>query len=429
MRTLYIDMNNSGISGDMFLSSLLGLIPESEALLIKLEDLKNYLPGVIKLKIDLVNTERSGIQLNQLKIEIKENKEHRNAKILKRSLNNFLEGIEISNNASLYAKNVLNTLIQAESKVHGKLTENIHLHELSSVDTLIDISGVAITLDKIKAFEKDFQIFCSKIPLGGGTVDTKHGTLAIPAPATIKILQNSNLITFGGPIDSELVTPTGAALISNLDPIVLQYPNEMRIIKSIYSTGQKEFKNFLNILRIFYGKIEVSHMKEFYHPLQKFIKEVAILETDVDDVSGEILGNFISKLEKENILDVQIIPTQTKKNRPGYIIKILCLPDQIFKIIEKIIYELGTLGVRFQVINRVCIKRKFEKKNIEVDKNLFNLGYKISFIESDNKIEIVNIKPEFDDLKKISEETGLPLKKIQFIAQAKVKQIYEEFFK
>ncbi len=429
MRILYIDMYNSGISGDMFLASLLGLIPEYKTILIKLEDLKNYLPGVLKLKINLVHTELTGIQLNQLKIEIKETKEHRTAKILKKSLNDFLTHSEISNQAMNYASNVLNSLIQAESEVHGKLTENLHLHELSSVDTLIDIIGVAIALDKIKAFEKESQIFCSKIPLGGGTINTKHGILAIPAPATIKILEKSELITFGGPIDSELVTPTGAALIANLNPTFLQYPNEMRITKSIYSTGQKKFKNFLNILRIFYGETEDLDHTDYNHPLQKYNEKVAILETDVDDVTGEILGGFINKLEKEEILDIQIFPSITKKNRPGHIVKILCHTDQIFKLIEKIIYELGTLGVRFHVINRVCVKRTIERKNIEINENLFELNYKISFIESTKGIEIVNIKPEFDDLKKISEETGVSANKIQLMAQAKIKQIYDEFSK
>lgn len=420
-------MYNSGISGDMFLASLLGLVPEDNSILTELEDLQNYLSGVSKLNIKLVHPERNGIQLNQLQISIKESKEHRTAKTLQKTLNDFLNNSKISHQAKNYAINVLNSLIKAESEVHGKLAENIHLHELSSVDTLIDISGVAIVLDKINAFEKDTAIFCSKIPLGGGKVNTKHGILAIPAPATLNILEKSDLITFGGPIDSELVTPTGAALIANLNPKFLQYPNEMKIKKSIYSTGQKKFKNFLNILRIFYGESEDITYSDLSHPLQKYTEQVAILETDVDDVSGEILGSFINKFEKEEILDIQIFPSITKKNRPGHNIKILCYPEQTFELIEKIIYELGTLGVRFNIFNRVCVNRRFEKKNIEIKGNRYDINYKISFIESDKGLEIVNIKPEFDDLKKISELTGLPVRKIRLIALAKIKDFYNNF--
>lgn len=420
-------MYNSGISGDMFLASLLGLVPEDNSILTELEDLQNYLSGVSKLNIKLVHTERNGIQLNQLKIEIKESKEHRTAKTLQKTLNDFLTNSKISKQAKNYAINVLNSLIEAESEVHGKLAENIHLHELSSVDTLIDISGVAIALDRINAFEKNTGIFCSSIPLGGGKVNTKHGILAVPTPATLKILEKSDLITFGGPIDSELVTPTGAALLTNLNPIFLQYPNEMKIKKSIYSTGQKKFSSFLNVLRLFYGESEDIINSDLSHPLQKYTEKVAILETDIDDVSGELLGDFISKFDKEEILDIQIVSSITKKNRPGYIIKILCYPEQTFKLIEKIIYELGTLGVRFNIFNRVCVKRRFEKRNIEIKGNRYEINYKISFIESDKGLEIVNIKPEFDDLKKISKLTSLPVRKIRLIALAKIKDFYNNF--
>ena len=427
MRILYIDLSNSGISGDMFLASLLGLVPEPNKILNELLDLKNCLPDVSKLDIKLIQTERTGIQLNQLKIEIKETKDYRTAKTLQKALSDFLARSKISDSAKNYGNNVLNSLIHAEAEVHGELIENIHLHELSSADTLIDIIGVAITLDIINCFDKDIRIFCSKTPLGGGTVNTKHGLLAIPAPATLKILEKSNLITFGGPIDSELVTPTGAALLTNLKPKALQYPAEMKIIKSVYSTGQKKFKNFLNILRLFYGEYTTLNISNLNHPLQQYVEQVSVLETDVDDVSGEILGNFITQLEKEDILDIQMFPTITKKNRPGHIIKILCYPENAFKLIEKIIHELGTLGVRFNIINRVCVNRKIERKSIEINNKIYELNYKISIIESDDGMKIVNIKPEYENLKKISKDTGLPVKKVQLMAQAKMQQIYDNY--
>ena len=121
MRILYIDLLNSGISGDMFLAGLLGLVPEPNVILHELRDLKNWLPNVTKLDIELIYTERSGIQLNQLKIDIKETKDHRTAKTLQKSLNNFLLNSKISDSAKNYANNVLKSLIQAEADVHGEL--------------------------------------------------------------------------------------------------------------------------------------------------------------------------------------------------------------------------------------------------------------------------------------------------------------------
>ncbi len=427
MRILYIDLIHSGISGDMFLAGLLGLVPEPNVILNELKDLKNLLPNVTKLDIDLIHTVRNGIQLNQLKIDIEETKDHRTAKTLQKSLNNYLLNSNISDSAKNYAIKVLNSLIQAETEVHGDLIENIHLHELSSIDTFIDIIGVATVLDKINGFNNGLSFSCSKIPLGGGKVKTKHGVLSIPAPATLKILEKSNLITFGGPIDAELVTPTGIALLANLKPRVLQYSTEMKIVKSVYSTGQKKFDNFLNVLRLIYGEDKRTNFSNSDHILNQYVEQISILETDVDDISGEILGNFITTFEKEDILDIQVFPSITKKNRPGHIIKVLCYPEQTFKLIEKIVHELGTLGVRFNMINRVCVNRKIEKKCIEIKEKTYEIDFKISYIQSDEGLEIINIKPEYEDLKKISDETGLALKKIQLIVNAEVKQIYNSF--
>ncbi|MFW9784226.1 MAG: LarC family nickel insertion protein, partial [Candidatus Heimdallarchaeota archaeon] len=344
MKILYIDLNTSGISGDMFLASLLGLVSEPEIILKKLRELQQFLPGVSKLSIELHQPIRSGLQINQLNIDIKENKDHRSAKILQESLNKYLDAKKLSEQARNYAINVLNSLIQAEAEVHGDLAEEIHLHELSSIDTLVDILGVTLALEDIGGFNPDFNIFCSKIPLGGGKMKTAHGTIKIPAPATLKILEKSNIVTFGGPIESELVTPTGAALLVILKPQFIQHPPEMIIKKSVYSTGQKKFKDFLNILRIFYGKSTDTENTNLSHILHKYVEEITVLETDVDDVSGELIGNFINELKNSKVLDIQIIPSLTKKNRPSHFIKVLCYPQFIFEITEKIIKELGTLG-------------------------------------------------------------------------------------
>ncbi|MHA2038682.1 MAG: nickel pincer cofactor biosynthesis protein LarC, partial [Promethearchaeota archaeon] len=214
MRIIYLDLNNSGISGDMFLASLLGLASDPNEILEELTDLRTYLPGVSKLNIKLKKIIRNGIETHQLELEIKETKDHRSAKTLQNSLDAYLNDKNFSDSAKNYAHKVLNSLIQAEAEVHGDLAENIHLHELSSVDTLIDILGVALVLDKINGFDELLHIYCSKVPLGGGKVKTAHGIITIPAPATLKILEKSNLLTYGGPIESELITPTGAALLT-----------------------------------------------------------------------------------------------------------------------------------------------------------------------------------------------------------------------
>lgn len=421
MKTLYIDTSNSGISGDMFLAALLELVPEPDSILNKLTNLKNFLPGVSELKINLKKVKRSNILTNQLDLKIKEKRNHRSTSTLKEALDKFLEEKQFSDSAKDYAKKVLNSLIQAELEVHGNLNKDLHLHELSSVDTLIDILGVTMILDAIGGFKEDFKIFCSKLPLGGGTIQTSHGTLPIPAPATSKILEKSNLIVYNGPINSELATPTGVALLANLKPHVQNY--EMNVSNIVYAIGQKYFDNFLNILRIFYGDAEVRE-PEKPHALQKYRETISMLETDVDDVSGEILGNFIKKIEKEDILDVKIITSITKKNRPSHIIRVMCHPEQNFEIIEKILDELGTLGVRINTMQRVCVDRKIEYRQLEINNKKYDLRYKISFIKHEKEIRIVNIKPEYEDLKKISQDSGMSVKKILFFAQSQIEEIF-----
>ena len=423
MKLLYIDATNSGISGDMFLASLLGLIEGPNKILDDLKRLKDYLSGVSKLDLNLITKKISGILVNQIKINVKENKNHRSPKSLINALNQFLDENNYSDPAKDYANKVLNSLIQAEADVHGELSENIHLHELSSVDTLIDILGVTKALDVLGGFKEDFIIHCSKLPVGGGTIKTAHGILPVPAPATLKILEKSNLLVYNGPIDSEIVTPTGAALLANLNPIVRNY--EMNLNKVVYSAGQKEFNNFLNILRIMFGEVKEIEIYKSKHPLQKYLELITILETDVDDVSGEILGNFITKFEEENVLDVKIITGITKKSRPGHIIKVMCRPEYKFELIEKILEELGTLGVRINILYRVCIDRQTKHHKIDIYGKEYELNYKISFIEIEGKKKIINIKPEYEDLKRISEISKLPIKKIQLFAQSQLEQLYK----
>jgi uncharacterized protein (TIGR00299 family) protein len=426
MRILYLDLNNSGISGDMFLASLLGLTSDPNKLLETLTDLRNYLPGVSKLNIKLKKIQRNGIETNQLNLEIKETKDHRSAKTLENSLDAYLNDKSFSDPAKNYARKVLDSLIRAEAEVHGELAENIHLHELSSVDTLIDVLGVTLILDKINGFDELFHIYCSKVPLGGGKVKTAHGILTVPAPATLKILEKSSLLTYGGPIESELVTPTGAALLTNLNPKITQFPPEMEIKKVLYSTGQKSFNNFLNIFRLFYGNSFDTNNTASLHPLQNYVENISVLETDMDDVSGEIIGNFINNLKKEETLDVQIIPSLTKKNRPSYVIKALCYPKNTFELIEKMIHELGTLGVRYYTMNRVCVERTQEKHSVEIKGRNYDVNFKISFIKSLNNKDIVNMKPEYEDLKRISEDSGIPVRKIQNILQGYINRDFKK---
>ena len=280
-------------------------------------------------------------------------------------------------------------------------------------------------IDTIGGFGKDFSYFCSEVPLGGGKIKSAHGILPIPAPATVKILENSNLLVKGGPIEKELVTPTGAALLVNLHPTFTEFVPPMSLLKMSCGTGQNEFTAFTNTLRLFYGEMKHLIHSNILHPLSDYIEEVSIIETAVDDVSGEILGNFINILGKENILDIQIIPSITKKNRPGHVIKIICEPSHRYDFILKTLRELGTLGVRFYSSKRVCVARKIVNEKIEINEKWYELNFKISFIKNGEKTEIINVKPEFEDLSVISKDTSLTVKEILFYCQNVIETLYK----
>jgi uncharacterized protein (TIGR00299 family) protein len=426
MKSIYFDLTNSGISGDMLLASLLGLIPNPTQILTDLKDLKKMLKDVSKLELDLGNSKRMGLKANKLEINIEESKIHRSPEDLSNALEEYLNEKEFSSQAQEYARKVLSTLFRAEAEVHGDLIENIHLHELSSVDTLIDILGVTKAIDTIGGFGTNFSYYCSEVPLGGGKIKSAHGILPIPAPATVKILEKSNLVVKGGPIDTELVTPTGAALLVNLHPLYSEYIPSMNLLKISGGTGQKEFNAFSNVLRLFYGEIKHLMRSNELQPLSDYVEEVSILETAVDDVSGEILGNFVNILGNEDILDIQIIPSITKKNRPGHIIKIICDPSHSYNLILKTLRELGTLGVRFYSSNRVCVHRKIVNKKIEINGIGHELNFKISYIKNGEKTEVINIKPEFEDVSLISKITSLTVREILFYCQNVIELLYKD---
>jgi len=423
-KVLYIDCRNSGISGDMLVAALLEFVSEPEKILNQLTDLKKYLKGVSNLEIKLSKGKKNDIWVDQLQILLEETKHHRTANDLRNALNKFIKDIKIGEEAGQYAKEVLDMLIKSESEVHGELEEKLHLHELSSVDTLIDILGTTLCLDGIGFFTEDFEIYCSELPIGGGKIKVSHGLIPVPAPAVVKILEKSSLKALPGPIQEELSTPTGVALLATLNPKVKE--DAFIIQEMSQSRGQKEFSSFLNILRVFKGYREKKRNEIVKRELERYNEKITILETNVDDVSGEIIGDFMEVIYEEHVLDVQVIQTLTKKNRPGYIIKVLCNPEYKFKIIETIINHLGTLGVRYHTIDRICVEREMDESLIKLKGKNFPVRFKISYYIFEGERRIVNIKPEYDDLQKIRRETGRTIKELTQILEPKLNTLIKK---
>ena len=207
---LFIDCQVAGISGDMILSSLVDLGANKSKIIDGVQESSNFLPGSTIKKLDFIKVQKQGKTATQLVLELEENTHERKGSEIKNCILSSSKKLGLSKSAKEFAENSINTLINAESHVHGESESCVHFHEASSIDTVIDILGTAIALDDLNLFEE--EITCSHVAIGGGTVSFSHGTTSNPAYAITEIFKNSNIIVKGGPVKEELTTPTGASI-------------------------------------------------------------------------------------------------------------------------------------------------------------------------------------------------------------------------
>jgi uncharacterized protein (TIGR00299 family) protein len=302
--------------------------------------------------------------------------------------------------------------VNAEAKLHGKALSNAHLHEVGLVDTPAEIIGAAVAMEDLGLFNAG--IYATPVSVGGGLFKFSHGTLSSPAPATLEILRSKNFPIKGGPVESELTTPTGAAILVNLTNEVSSFYPEMTPLKIGYGAGNKNFKEMPNVLRLTVGE-----------PLNNWLlkDEIAILETNLDDVTGEIIGNSLDKLLREGAKDVSIIPMFTKKNRPGQILKIVADRKDVKRLSRVVMEETGTLGVRVYPCERHIISREVISVDVLIDDVKERIKVKVA---KDRNGKIIRIKPEYDEAKRLSDKTGKPLREINEIVTLRAREFFSK---
>ncbi|MHA1521444.1 MAG: nickel pincer cofactor biosynthesis protein LarC [Promethearchaeota archaeon] len=362
-----------------------------------------------------------------------------NPKMLKDLIINLSQMAKFSFPAQNYVQACFDLLINAESKVHNLPLSEIHLHEIGAVDTVVDLLGVGYGLDQLGLFQNPptLHVYSQSVAVGGGTVKIAHGDVPVPAPATLEILKSSQMKFIYGPEEKELATPTGVALLAGLKMANLlsqELPTDDLVIKNTgIGVGNLRLKNRANILQLLYGQSSktsktsksVSSNSDITGELKH--RKIYILESNVDDVRGETLGRSIQIFMNAGALDVSIIPTVTKKNRPGHLIQIICKEAHINKLIKKLMENTGTLGVRILEANRVCMIRKIIAFPIEIEKESLTVHVKVSITNS-NKIS--NYKLEYDDLAEIARNLKIPFLKLEKMVQSqvtfiKIRQILE----
>jgi uncharacterized protein (TIGR00299 family) protein len=287
------------------------------------------------------------------------------------------------------ARRIFLRLAEAEAHVHGVAVEEVHFHEVGAIDSIVDVVGTAICLEYLNVEE----IYSSALPLGGGFVETAHGILPVPAPATAELLKNLQVHGECGP--GERVTPTGAAIVAALASGFGKQP-VMILAKTGCGAGGKDFPDCPNILRAFLGKsAETSDHDE----------SVIVAESNIDDSTPEILGYAMERLFEEGALDVWFTQIQMKKSRPGVMLSFLCRPDQLDRLAKILLIESSAIGLRYYRADRIILQRRIVEQQTEFGTVRFK-----QILGSDGKV--MRLSPEYEDCRLIALKNGVPCREV-----------------
>jgi hypothetical protein len=407
-RIAVIDCQIAGISGDMLLGALLDLGAKKAKVVEAMKAVEGHVKGCRNLKVDITDVVRKGLHAKKVDVKAEGVTETKGAELI-RVVRNCIENLAPSEKARQFALNTVNTLVSAEAKVHGKNIEDVHLHETALVDTPAEIIGTTVALEDLNFF--DMKVYSTPVAVGGGLFKFSHGTVSSPAPATIEILRSRGFPFIGGPVSAELATPTGASLLVNIARQVVRFYPPMKPTAIGYGAGTKDFAEMPNVLRITVG--ESSE-----HLLLK--DDIVVLETNLDDVTGEVIGHAVNKLLQKGARDVSVIPVFTKKNRPGHIIKVIADRTTAERLSRVLIEETGTLGVRLYPCERRILNRESISMKVKIEEAEESISVKVA---RNRKGEILQVKPEYEEAKRLAEKTGKPLREIMDMVKTKARKV------
>lgn len=380
MDIVYFDCS-SGISGDMALAAFVDLGVPAGTIESALESLP--LDGY---SLRWERAHRAGISANRAIVETQEGHVHR-------GLGDVLEiirGGHLSEKARGLAEAIFRRLAEAEAEVHGTTVENIHFHEVGAADAIIDIVGAAVAAASLG----DVRFVGSPVRTGFGTISIAHGEYPVPAPGTASLLRG--VPVFGGEIEGEWCTPTGAAILTTLCSHYGPMP-AMTMERIGHGAGSKEHRRLPNVLRLIGGESAKAQSCG-----------MIVMETQVDDASPELLGHLGERLSDSGAVDWFITPVLMKKNRPGHLITVHCKPEQREAFSALLFAETTTIGCRWYGVER----EELEREVVSVETELGPIRVKIARRNG----EIVNVAPEFEDCREAARRGGLPLKQVQHMA-------------
>lgn len=389
---IIIDPQTGGIAGNMIIGALVDLGADEN----KLKEIMEYAAsGFGKVEVSFEKIVKKGISSTYCHVEMVEKSPvfHFNEFIEK------IESLDLDKKIIEMSVRIFKRIAIAESKVHGSSLEKVHFHEVGASDAVADVIGAVYAYFDLNL--DSHEIIGLPIALGGGRVKTAHGILPVPALAVVEILKGANCL--GGPVDSELATPTGSAIYMEFCNTLEEFLPSISPLAIGYGAGMKDF-DFPNVLRI----IKTEEIGEG--------DQVDVIETNIDHLTGEEIGYLFDKLLEEGARDVSVTPIIMKKNRQGSLLKVISKREVREHIIDVMFKEIGTLGIRIAPnTHRGIAKREFVKKEVEVANETFEVTFKVGYFNN----QIISKRPEFEDIKKIAEKTNLPLKEVNSIVSDK----------
>lgn len=382
-RTLYLDCP-MGISGDMFLAALIDLGVDPKMILRELKKLP-----VDRIDVEIKKVSRHSISATAFKVRLAEAHHHRTFRDIKK----IIDGSGLAPRVKSLSRAIFKLIAEAEGRIHGIRADEVHFHEVGAMDSIIDIVGAALAIESLKVK----NVVSSPIALGTGWARTMHGTIPVPAPATLEILKGVPTAASSAPF--ELTTPTGAAIVKALASSFGPMP-PMTIEAAGYGAGKKDFKESANLLRAVIGTTGAG---------AEGAERLILLETNIDDMSPQIAAYLLEKLLSAGALDAFLTPVHMKKGRPGVLLTVLTDNERKEGLLETIFAESTTLGIRETEVKRHCLERKTVKVATPYGRLRIKLALKGG--------RVVNIQPEYEDCKAAALKKGTPLKSVMEAAR------------
>jgi uncharacterized protein (TIGR00299 family) protein len=391
MRTLAFD-GRTGASGDMLLGALLAAGADSDALA-PVED-------ALDVRYEVRETDEQGIAATTVEVATGDGNDGRT----------YPEVVELVASLGLPeavesdALAVFELLAVAEGSVHDSPLESTRFHEVGAVDAVADVVGTALLIDDLDVE----RVVTAPLSAGGGEVAFSHGTYPVPAPAVVELAERADWELRGGPVERELLTPTGAAVLAHYAEGVDRLP-PLRVEASGYGAGDAALDDRPNVLRALVGGTRGGLRAE----------DIVVLETTLDDATPEVLGGLRASLADAGARDVTILPTTMKKSRPGHLVKVIANPEDAERIARRLAVETGTLGVREgPTTHRWIADREFETATVEIDGDRYDVPVKVA---TDDAGDVIDVSAEYDDAAAVARETGLATREVMRLAELRIR--------